>query len=111
MRYDWPGNVRKLANVLERAQILAENHVITSDDLPENLIEVAPTPGTAANSHHLRNVERRYVQQVLRQEKGNKVQTARSLGISRRALYRLIAKYQLGTPASSSAAVLHHGSP
>src|SRR6185369_13010406 len=95
-RYDWPGNVRELANVLERAQILAENHVITSDDLPENLVEVAPAPGAPGDPRHLRDVERRYVQQVLRQEKGNKVQAAKSLGISRRALYRLIAKYQLG---------------
>jgi two-component system response regulator AtoC len=97
-RYDWPGNVRELANVLERAQILAENHVITRDDLPENLVEVAPAPAAPGDPRHLRDVERRYVQQVLRQEKGNKVQAAKSLGISRRALYRLIAKYQLGMP-------------
>jgi DNA-binding NtrC family response regulator len=43
----------------------------------------------------LREVERRHVQQVLQQEQGNKVQAARVLGISRRALYRLIAKYHL----------------
>jgi DNA-binding NtrC family response regulator len=97
-RYDWPGNVRELANVLERAQILADDHVITSDDLPENLLEVAPASGASGDPRHLRDVERRYVQQVLRQEKGNKVQAAKSLGISRRALYRLIAKYQLGIP-------------
>lgn len=44
---------------------------------------------------HLREVERRHVEQVLHQEKGNKVQAARVLGISRRALYRLIVKYHL----------------
>ena len=40
-------------------------------------------------------MERRHVQSVLQEEKGNKVQTARVLGISRRSLYRLIEKYHL----------------
>src|SRR5262249_37842674 len=97
-RYDWPGNVRELANVLERAQILAERQVITLDDLPEGVVEVAPT-ATAGGPRHLREVERRHVQDVLRQEQGNKVHAARALGISRRALYRLIAKYHLSEDA------------
>jgi DNA-binding NtrC family response regulator len=109
-RYDWPGNVRELANVLERAQILAENQLITLDDLPESLLpsrhvpqtpadapigEVAPAAPPESDPRHLEEVERRHVQQVLREEKGNKVQAARALGISRRALYRLIEKYHL----------------
>ncbi len=96
VRYDWPGNVRELANVLERAQILAQGHVITPDDLPEgivDLLDLAPSPGRDAR--HLREVERRHVLAVLQQEKGNKVQTARVLGVSRRALYRLIHKHKL----------------
>jgi DNA-binding NtrC family response regulator len=97
-RCDWPGNVRELANVLERAQILAEDRVITVDDLPQNLVEPAPPPGAPGDPRHLRDVERRHVQDMLRREKGNKVQAARALGISRRALYRLIAKYRLETP-------------
>jgi len=97
-RYDWPGNVRELANVLERAQILAENHVVTTDDLPENLVETPAEAGTPCDPRRLRDVERRHVLDILRQERGNKVQAARALGISRRALYRLIAKYHLETP-------------
>ena len=96
VRYDWPGNVRELANVLERAQILAEDHLITLDDLPESLVTVPPPSEAApANPMDLRAMERRHVQDVLQQVKGNKVQAARSLGISRRALYRLIEKYHL----------------
>jgi DNA-binding NtrC family response regulator len=98
MRYEWPGNVRELANVLERAQILAEDYVITLDDLPENLASASVTaapPG--ANPLHLREVERRHVIEVLQREKGNKVHAAKALGISRRALYRLIDKYHLET--------------
>ncbi len=96
-RHDWPGNIRELANVLERAQILAENHVVTLDDLPESLVEnrAGAPSATAGDPHHLREVERRHVLEVLRQEKGNKVHAAKALGISRRALYRLISKYHL----------------
>jgi DNA-binding NtrC family response regulator len=96
VRYDWPGNVRELANVLERAQILAEENVITLDDLPEAIVESRPGPGDAgADPRHLRAVERRHVEEILRQEKGNKVRAAKALGVSRRALYRLISKHHL----------------
>jgi len=94
-QYDWPGNVRELANVLERAQILAENNLITLDDLPENMTEVFPENSAAGDPQHLREVERRHVLNVLQQENGNKVHAAKVLGISRRALYRLIDKYGL----------------
>jgi DNA-binding NtrC family response regulator len=100
-RYDWPGNVRELANVIERAQILAEGHLITADDLPDNLAESRPAEAGAAaagDPRHLREVERRHVQAVLREVESNKVRAARALGISRRALYRLISKYRLQVP-------------
>ena len=95
-QYDWPGNIRELANVLERAQILAEEHTITLDDLPENIVEIraAEPPSPGDDPHLLREMERRHVLAMLRQEKGNKVRAAKVLGISRRALYRLIAKYR-----------------
>jgi DNA-binding NtrC family response regulator len=96
VRYDWPGNVRELANILERAQILAENHLITVDDLPDNLVGLAPVANnTSGDPRHLRELERRHIVAVLKQEKGNKVHAARALGISRRALYRLLDKYHL----------------
>jgi DNA-binding NtrC family response regulator len=96
VHYDWPGNVRELANVLERAQILSHDHLITTDDLPEALIDRNVPPSTPARDpRHLREIERRHIIEVMRQEKGNKVHAARSLGISRRALYRLIEKYGL----------------
>jgi DNA-binding NtrC family response regulator len=105
IRHDWPGNVRELANVLERAQILAEEHLITLDDLPDSFQEAASPPGsgTAGNPRHLREAERRHVVEVLQQEKWNKVHAAKALGISRRALYRLIVKHHLEAP--------HHDKP
>lgn len=96
MTYDWPGNVRELANVLERAQILAEDQTITIDDLPDALLDHrGPTSDTSRDARHLREVERQHVHFILRQEKGNKVHAAKALGISRRALYRLIKKHHL----------------
>src|SRR5262249_33233186 len=95
-RYDWPGNVRELANVLERAQILAEDSLITLADLPDTIVAAAPATGEGiGDPRHLREVERRHVRTVLEEEGGNKVRAAKALGISRRALYRLIDKYHL----------------
>jgi DNA-binding NtrC family response regulator len=97
--YHWPGNIRELANVLERAQILAEESVITPDDLPENLIVgpvASPSAVIAERPFDLDLFERKHVQEALASTKGNKVQAAKALGISRRALYRLIDKHGLG---------------
>lgn len=120
MQYDWPGNVRELANVIERAQILCENQTIRPCDLPLALTSpqrempalasvatlpaitmptstsAAPTP--SASPIYLREVEKRHVQAILQQAGGNKVRAAKALGVSRRALYRLIDKYGLNSP-------------
>jgi DNA-binding NtrC family response regulator len=101
MNYCWPGNIRELANVIERAQILAEDNLITLDDLPESLHR--PPPPTAASSRgsptlNLTELERQAMQTALQQARGNKVHAAKVLGISRRALYRLIVKYGLEEP-------------
>jgi DNA-binding NtrC family response regulator len=97
--YGWPGNIRELVNVLERAQILAEGNTITLDDLPENLVKSVPLNRTSSASaegpHNLEAMERRHVQFVLNEMKGNKVHTAQALGVSRRSLYRLIEKHGL----------------
>ncbi|MCS6850659.1 MAG: sigma-54 dependent transcriptional regulator [Gemmataceae bacterium] len=106
VRYSWPGNVRELANVIERAQILAENNVITLDDLPETLHQHTPPPRSEnVDPLNLRQLERRAVVTALERAKGNKVQAARALGISRRALYRLLAKYGLDHRADDAAPV------
>jgi DNA-binding NtrC family response regulator len=124
--YHWPGNVRELANVIERAQILAEGDTITLDDLPDVIADAAfqttmspasitqptPVPTPAAPSGiamaeptvspteptALREVERRHVAKILELHHDNKVHAARALGISRRALYRLIEKHKLEVP-------------
>ena len=94
--YEWPGNIRELANVLERAQILAENNLITLDDLPDTL-QAMPhnVEASSPDPLNLSEVERLTVRAALLKTKGNKVHAAKLLGISRRALYRLLAKYDL----------------
>jgi DNA-binding NtrC family response regulator len=56
---------------------------------------MSATAGESSRPRHLREVERRHVLEVLREEKWNKLRAATALGISRRALYRLIEKYHL----------------
>lgn len=106
VNYTWPGNIRELANVVERAQILAEGDTITPDDLPETVLaaaplEMSPQPAGEGESLRLDDVERRHVVRVLQTMNGNKVQTAKALGVSRRALYRLIDRHRIesGKPA------------
>ncbi len=103
---DWPGNIRELANVLERAQILAEGDTITTDDLPEIILSARPAlapgvPPPVAGPDDLDAVERQHVADVLRKIGGNKVQAAKALGVSRRTLYRLIDKHGLSVNTSS----------
>ncbi|MFO0969944.1 MAG: sigma-54 dependent transcriptional regulator [Gemmataceae bacterium] len=103
--YDWPGNIRELANVLERAQILAENNLITLDDLPETMRTAAPPVHDTSDPDtlNLAEIERRTVQTALQRTDGNKVRAARLLGVGRRALYRMIEKYHLEAPGPDAA--------
>jgi DNA-binding NtrC family response regulator len=105
LHYSWPGNVRELANVLERAQILAEEHTITPDDLPDSLLPGGPADagGVEGSATNLHLAQRRHVLSVLREAGGNKVHAARALGISRRALYRLLDKYHIREQAGQGA--------
>jgi len=100
VRYDWPGNVRELANGLEWAQLLAEGETITAADLPEALTQgsaLSPHPCWIGGPGELKMVVRVHVRDVLTQTGGNKVQAAKVLGVSRRTLYRLIAKFGLSS--------------
>jgi DNA-binding NtrC family response regulator len=120
-RYEWPGNVRQLINVLERAMILAEGREITIDDLPSEIVDSAmgvaaspaelraPKPvsesavdGTLKKSMKLDDVARVHVLEVLASENNNKASAARKLGIHRRKLYRLLERFE---KSESNAAV------
>lgn len=95
-RYPWPGNIRQLINVIERAKILAEDSVVCLDDLPAEVSSPSEGKHTLnGDSDKLEEIERAHVLEVLEREKGNKARTARALGINRRSLYRLLEKYSI----------------
>ncbi|WP_425619490.1 sigma-54 dependent transcriptional regulator [Anatilimnocola sp. NA78] len=101
--YNWPGNVRQLVNVLERAKILADDDVIRKKDLPKEVLQgqlsdpatIQPPLTPAAAPDDLNSFQRAKVLAVLQREAFNKAKAARALGISRRKLYRLLEKYEL----------------
>ncbi|HWG47623.1 MAG TPA: sigma-54 dependent transcriptional regulator [Gemmataceae bacterium] len=96
----WPGNVRELQNVLARAAILARGRIIGRDDVQSPTSHPnSPTEPASSGSLVLRDIlaetERRVIGQALEQEKWNRTQAARVLGISRRQLFDKIRQYNL----------------
>ena len=94
----WPGNIRELRNVLERACILSEAGMITERDLASALTTRSPARAADADGlpdDRLSTLQRRQVERVLEETGGNKSEAARRLGISRRALYRRIDEMNL----------------
>jgi two-component system response regulator HydG len=99
LEYDWPGNVRQLENVVERAVTLTEFDKLTVEDLPDKITayEAPPRRLGAADPEHmlsLAELERRYIEQVLAATDGNKTQAAKVLGLDRRTLYRKLERWE-----------------
>lgn len=95
MAYDWPGNVRELENCVHSTLALARHEWITPDDLPGKVRKArraAPPENTAPEFARFEDVEREYIDRVLRAVQGNKAAAARILGINRVTLYRKLAQ-------------------
>jgi len=93
LQHSWPGNVRELASVLEAALLEAENGMIRTEDLMISAYaerRPEPQPVVAAENLQLDTMIHRHVQYVLDLNHGNKLRTARQLGISRSTLYRIL---------------------
>jgi DNA-binding NtrC family response regulator len=96
-RYRWPGNVRELKNIVERSVILARGDLIGPRDLPPSLSEPIAAPSSHADDDGdvpLADVERRHILNVLRRYGGNKVRTAKVLGINVKTLYNKLKAYE-----------------
>lgn len=87
IEYQWPGNVRQLRNVIERAVLLAKGRQITLKDLPEELVSRKPNRSQDRSVKTLREIELETVLSVIEECRGNKSKAAEMLGISRKALY------------------------
>lgn len=92
--YQWPGNVRQLKNVIERAVVLVKGKIITLKELPEEFISLQ---GQTENfsKKTLKDLEIQAVKDALRECKGNKSKASRALGISRKAFYKRLREFQL----------------
>lgn len=95
MHHEWKGNIRELKNILERAIILNETSLLTTDSLPMELQAQNTTEATLLSAFDLSSVERLHIQRVLNHTKGNKTETARLLNIGLTTLYRKIEEYNL----------------
>jgi DNA-binding NtrC family response regulator len=93
--YAWPGNIRELRNVLERAVLLAPGDVLTRRDLRFDAIAAAEPADEEAT---LAELERRHIRRVLAEEDGHVERAARRLGVPRSSLYEKLKRHGLAGP-------------
>jgi transcriptional regulator with GAF, ATPase, and Fis domain len=105
VRHQWPGNVRELRNAIERAVILCEGGLVTSEHLPI-AVAASPNPSRAISASHvagtfpaggvsLAEVERDLIRQALANAHNNKSLAARLLGLQRGQFYSLLRRHRL----------------
>lgn len=106
--YQWPGNIRQLENVMERAFNMVEAEVILPEHLPAYLWETLQQPATLVGDYIAKtgsianladakqSLERQKIKEILDKTQGNKSEAARLMGITRTTLYQKLQKYQLG---------------
>jgi len=103
--YDWPGNIRELRNIVERLCIMTRTDMVTVDDLPDYLRELAPVPSTAGmggEAESLRKAreqfEREFIRKRLVEEGWNVTRAAESLGVDRGNLLKKIRYFGIDVP-------------
>ncbi|WP_303870281.1 sigma 54-interacting transcriptional regulator [Acetobacterium wieringae] len=96
MRYDWPGNIRELENLLKRLSFLVDDEVIKSQAIITELhAAVTLNNGVGGAASEIRENERELIIRVLENCQHNKSAAAEKLGITRQTLYNKIKKYQI----------------
>ncbi|SHM57187.1 sigma-54-dependent transcriptional regulator [Mucilaginibacter sp. OK098] len=95
--YNWPGNIRELKNIIERAVILADDNVLDETLLPYEMQgpQTAQAGNSSPSSFDLSSVEKLHIQRVLNHTHGNRAEAARLLNIGIATLYRKLKDYGL----------------
>jgi DNA-binding NtrC family response regulator len=95
MGYHWPGNVRQLENVFERAFALGVKDVLQVKDLPNEIAQQSSTWMPADVNFNLKAIEEKTIRHALQRSGGNKADAAKLLGINTTTVYRKMAKYNI----------------
>jgi len=103
MNYAWPGNIRELANAIERAYVLSTGHEVQPSVMPFEII-ISDSPSYPKRElPTLDEVKRKIITQTLEFTRGRKMAAAKILGIERRSLNRLIEKLNISTVEKDAA--------
>ncbi|MES2829957.1 MAG: sigma-54 dependent transcriptional regulator [Bacteroidota bacterium] len=95
LNHSWPGNIRELQHVIERAVIMSDGNEITVDDLQLNPQKFGSDHSLSQSNMGLEEMEKLMVQKAIDKHKGNISRAAAELGLTRAALYRRIEKFNL----------------
>jgi transcriptional regulator of acetoin/glycerol metabolism len=93
--YHYPGNIRELQYIIERAVIMSEGPVLSAKDLIFSPIETAIEPDDDNGELKLSAVEKSTILRVIEKHNGNISRAAKELGLTRTALYRRLSKYNI----------------
>lgn len=93
--YHWPGNVRQLENVIQRAFALGVKDVLDVHDLPNEIVRQSDKSVTADVNLNLQEIEKKTIRQALQKANGNKAEAAKLLGINTTTVYRKMTKYNI----------------
>ena len=96
LRYDYPGNVRELRNILQQASLMADGDTILPQHLPQACRHPGAVQSLPATPLSLEEVERRHLRHCLASHQGSRRELAQRLGISERTLYRKLRRYGIG---------------